>query len=117
MSMETVRVTPGILPPTIRTTPNSPMVCAKLKATPVISPGSESGTTTRKKVCSGETPSVADAATNLRSTLANDDANGCTAKGKLYKMDPRTSPVKVKASVWPVREIHQRPNGLCGPSA
>src|SRR5229473_6810905 len=49
MSMATVRVTPGMLPPTMSTTPNSPTVWAKLKAVPVINPGTESGSTTRGK--------------------------------------------------------------------
>ena len=36
-----VRVTPGMLPPTIRTTPNSPSVWAKLRTTPVRIPAHE----------------------------------------------------------------------------
>src|SRR5271165_855372 len=117
MLMETVRVTPGILPPIMSTTPNSPMVCAKAKATPVINPGTESGTTTRKKVRSGEAPSVAEAASSLRSTDEKEAAKGCTANGRLYKMEAITKPVKVNARVCPVRDCHQRPSGLCEPRA
>ena len=36
-------MTPGIFPPTISTTPNSPIVWAKLSAEPVMRPGIESG--------------------------------------------------------------------------
>src|SRR5260370_42558594 len=97
--METVRVTPGILPPIISTTPNSPRVWANARTTPVTKPDRESGTTTRKKVRSGEAPSVAEAASNLRSTDENDAAKGCTANGKLYRTEPITNPVNVNAKV------------------
>src|SRR5438067_13905171 len=117
MSIETVRVTPGRLPPTISTTPNSPIVWAKLKATPVTRPDAERGRITRKKVRSFEAPKVAEAAINLGSTAANDAANGCTANGKLYRREPITSPLNVNARVWLVRASHQRPIGLCGPRA
>src|SRR5215467_1674683 len=117
MSMETVRVTPGILPPTMRTTPNSPMVWAKDRTMPEIRPAEDSGAITRTNVRSGDAPSVADAAISLESTEENDEANGCTAKGRLYRIDPITRPQNVKARVWPVSEIHQRPSGLRGPSA
>src|SRR6202035_4483790 len=99
MSMETVRVTPGMLPPIMSTTPNSPMVWAKAKTTPVISPGTERGTTTRKNVRDGEAPSVAEAASNLRSTEENAAVKGCTANGRLYRTEPITKPENVKASV------------------
>src|SRR5436305_15178149 len=79
----TVRVTPGIFPPTMSTTPNSPMVCAKDSAAPVTSPGTESGAITRKNVRTEEAPRVAEAAMSLRSTLAKDVEKGCTAKGRL----------------------------------
>src|SRR5436190_22253927 len=115
--METVRVTPGIFPPTIRTTPNSPIVCAKLNATPVTNPGTDSGRITRKNVLSFEAPNVEDAAINRGSTLANAAAKGCTANGKLYRIDPITRPSNVNASVWPVRDCHHRPSGLRDPIA
>src|ERR1700692_588911 len=117
MSMETVRVTPGILPPTIRTTPNSPMVCANAKTTPAISPGTERGTTTRKKVRAGEAPSVAEAASSLRSTEENAAVKGCTANGRLYRTEPITNPANVKGSAGPVKDGPQRPSGLCEPRA
>src|SRR5579859_1633412 len=94
------------------TTPNSPMVCAKLRAVPVMSPGMESGAMTRINVRNGDDPKVAEAASNLPSMLENELAKGWTAKGRLYRTDPITRPLKVNASVCPVRETHQRPKGL-----
>src|SRR5215469_11505476 len=117
MSMETVRVTPGMLPPTMRTTPNSPIVWAKDSTVPLIRPADESGAITRMKVRNGDAPSVADAAISLESTEENEAVNGCTAKGRLYRIDPITRPENVKARVWPVSETHQRPSGLRGPRA
>src|SRR5437868_6143266 len=43
MAIETVCVTPGILPPTISTIPNSPSVCAKLNTNAVSTPFLASG--------------------------------------------------------------------------
>src|ERR1019366_5742117 len=56
MEIETVRVTPAMLPPTISTAPNSPSVWAKLRMAPVAMPGNESGTITRRKVAARDTP-------------------------------------------------------------
>src|SRR6266576_392788 len=67
--METVRVTPGMLPPTISTTPNSPMVWAKLSAVPVTRPDIESGRMMWKNVRRRDAPRVADAASKRRSTV------------------------------------------------
>src|SRR5258708_5079408 len=108
---------PGMLPPTISTTPNSPMVWAKLRATPVTTPETDKGKTTRKKVRSREAPNVCEAATNRESTAANEAAKGCTANGKLYRIDPINRPSKVNARVLPVIAYQPRPNGLCAPSA
>ena len=56
LDLETVRVMPRIFPPTMSTTPNAPMVCAKESATPVTRPGIESGAITRRKVRQPEAP-------------------------------------------------------------
>src|SRR3984893_4846843 len=117
MSMETVRVTPGLLSPTMSATLKSPRVWAKLKAMPVINPGTERGSTTRENVRNGEAPRVAEAAISLRSTEEKEAAKGCTAKGRLETIERITKPAKVKARVWPVSDCHQRPNGLREPSA
>src|SRR5438046_7311360 len=112
MLIDNVRVTPGILPPTISTTPNSPIVCAKVSAVAVTTPEIESGTITRQNVRSFGTPNTADAASSRESTLENEVARGCTANGGLYSTDPMTSPVKVKAKVCPVIDCHHLPSGL-----
>src|SRR5271157_5310967 len=117
MSIEMVRVTPGIFPPTISTTPNSPSVCAKLSVNPVDNPALERGSTTRRNVWIGELPRDAEARSRAESTAPNDEANGCTAKGRLYNNEPITKPSNVKARVCPVSDSHQRPSGLRDPSA
>ena len=81
--METVRVTPGRFPPTINTTPNSPIVWAKLSTMPVTMPGRARGTTTRQKVARRDTPRHHEASTSRRSTAAKAEVNGWTAKGRL----------------------------------
>src|SRR6266849_830759 len=48
--MDTGRVTPGRVLPTISTTPNSPSVWAKLRRMPVTRPRTDSGITTRRNV-------------------------------------------------------------------
>jgi len=50
---------PGILPPTMRTTPNSPIGMGKGKGCTVISPGSRAVPTHAKENRNGEAPSVA----------------------------------------------------------
>src|SRR5215475_1682547 len=98
-----------MLPPTMSTTPNSPMVCAKLRAIPVIKPEVERGTKTRQKVRNFDAPNTSDADNKRESTDASDDANGCTAKGMLYSTEPITKPSNVNARVCPVSACHQRP--------
>src|SRR5216683_3552780 len=98
MEIETVRVSPGMFPPTIKTTPNSPTVCAKLKTTPLRMPVQESGTMTRKKVPQRETPRHQDASTRRRSTPANPVMKGRTANGRLYKIEAIKSPGKEKGN-------------------
>src|SRR5579884_1403865 len=99
MLIESVRVAPGMLPPTIRTTPNSPIVCAKLSATPVTNPEKERGTVTRQNVRNFDAPRTAEAFRSRGSTAENDAANGWTEKGKLYRIDPMTRPSNVNARV------------------
>src|SRR5215469_10747315 len=117
MLIESVLVTPGILPPTINTTPNSPMVCANVRAVAVMSPGIDKGTTTCQNVRNFETPNTADAAKRRESTAVKEAASGWTVKGRLYKTDPITSPLNVKASGWPVMDCHHLPKGLRCPRA
>ena len=42
-------------------------------------------------------------------------AIGCTANGRLYRIDARTSASNVKARPWPVHAVQARPRGLCDP--
>ena len=66
-----VRVTPGRLPPTISTTPNSPSVWAKLSTAPARMPSFASGSVMRTKVRQGDAPSIADASSRDGSMRAN----------------------------------------------
>ena len=81
--METVRVTPGMFPPIISTTPNSPIAWAKESTIPATIPEMDKGKIMLKKVRNFDAPKVAEAAINLASTVANDAAKGWTAKGRL----------------------------------
>src|SRR5437016_11693555 len=76
MSIETVRVTPGMLPPTMSTTPNSPMVWAKLRTTPVTTPAIDNGNVTRTNVANRDIPSVHEASTSFGSTAPKADVKG-----------------------------------------
>src|SRR5207248_2879740 len=94
MEIDTVRVTPGMLPPTMRMTPNSPSVWAKLRITPVSTPAHASGRAIRRKVPSRETPRHHDASTKRRSTPANAAENGRTAN-QYARGNPRTNKITV----------------------
>src|SRR5437764_413440 len=74
--METVRVEPGRLPPTISTTPNSPTVWAKVNTAPATMPGRANGMTMRPNVRSRDAPRHQAVSIRLRSTAANAAANG-----------------------------------------
>ena len=54
-----VRVWPGMLPPTISTTPNSPSVCTKVSTIADSTPGQASGSSTRQKVDQKPSPLTA----------------------------------------------------------
>ena len=70
-----------MLPPIINTTPNSPTVWAKLRMAAVINPGRASGTTTLKKVSSGEARRVAATSSGRLPMASKAFCNGCTTKG------------------------------------
>src|ERR1700738_3876519 len=115
--METVRVIPGKFPPTISTTPNSPRVCAKLSTHAVTRPGHERGRITLKKVRDRLAPKIAEASSSFRSNDSKEAMSGCTAKGKLYRIEAITRPVKVNARVCPNSDCHNRPRNPRGPKA
>src|ERR1700685_2831466 len=98
MAIETVRVTPARLPPTISTTPNSPNVCAKLSTSAVTTPGTDIGKITRQNVRSASARNTAEAPSSFRSTLSTAATSGCTVNGRLYSTDASTSPGNVNAN-------------------
>ena len=64
MAMAIVFVSPGMLPPIISTTPNSPKVCTKVSTIADSTPGQASGNSTRQKVCQADRPLTAAASPN-----------------------------------------------------
>lgn len=82
-TMERVRVLPGRLPPSMRTTPNSPTVWAKVRTAEVRMPFFASGRAMRTKAIAGEAPRVAAASSRRWSTPRSAATSGWTAKGRL----------------------------------
>ncbi len=83
MAIEITRVSLGILPPTINTTPNSPKVWANPNTPAVKNPRLAKGTATVKKASFELAPSVLAASINLGLTDSNALCSGCTTNGKL----------------------------------
>src|ERR1700730_6040364 len=115
MEIEIVRVIPERLPPIIKTTPNSPRVCAKLSTTPVRTPGQASGNVTRKNVASQPLPRHHDASISRLSTVEIGAEKGCHAKGRLKSNEATRSPWNEKGRPRPVIAAYACPIGLCGP--
>src|SRR5207245_11798562 len=103
-----------MLPPTMSTTPNSPIVWAKLRTTPVTTPAADKGKVTRKNVANRDIPSVHEASTSFGSTDPKADAKGWTANGRLQRTDAKRSPSKVKARDWPTSARYPWPRGHFG---
>ena len=82
IATESTLVTPGILPPIISTTPNSPTVWAKPRMAPVRNPGRANGTATRQKASQGEARRVAAASMGRSPMAAKALRMGCTTKGR-----------------------------------
>jgi hypothetical protein len=117
MEMATVRVSPGILPPTIRTTPNSPRVCANVITAAERTPGQASGSSMRIRACQKPSPQQRVASWMSGEIDSKARCMGCTANGMLKTTEATTRPVKLKASVPPVIASNQRPRGDCPPMA
>src|SRR5256886_17540883 len=115
MSIETVRVTPARFPPTIRTTPNSPSVWAKLNTAAVTTPGNDNGRITRQNVRKAPAPNTAEASSSLGSTPSNEAISGRTANGKLYRTEARISPANQDAKPRANTAIDRFPSGPRGP--
>ena len=115
MAMATVRVSPGMLPPIINTTPNSPRVCTKVSTVADKSPGQASGSSTRHSVCQKESPLTAAASARSRGMASKARWMGCTMKGMLNTTEATTRPVKLKLSCTPKCVASQAPTGEAAP--
>jgi hypothetical protein len=117
IAVDMTRVRPGMLPPIIRITPNSPTVWAKPSTAPVRRPGLASGSATVQKARVGEARRVEATSSGRSPTAAKAFRIGCTTNGKDEMIEPMTRPVKVKASVRAPHSDAITPPGPSGPSA
>src|SRR5271165_3768778 len=117
MAVDITRVRPGILPPIIRMTPNSPTVCAKPSTAPLRRPGLASGRATVQKARVGEARSVAATSSGRSPIAAKALRIGCTTNGMEARIEPMTRPVKVNARVRAPQRLAMAPPGPSGPSA
>ena len=117
MAIDTVFVSPGMLPPTISTTPNSPSVCAKVSTAAVSTPGHASGSSMRVKIRHGDMPQHAAAARTSSGMASNARCIGWIANGRFTSSDATSRPAKLNASVWPVAATNARPSGDSPPKA
>ena len=99
MAVDMTRVRPGMLPPIIKTTPNSPTVWANPSTAPLRSPGLASGRATVQKARAGEARKVAATSSGRSPTAAKALRIGCTTNGIEARIEAMTRPVKVKARV------------------
>ena len=83
MAMEIVFVSPGMLPPTISTTPNSPSVCAKVSTIAERTPGQASGSSMRRKMRQRDRPQHPAAARTSPGIASKARCIGWMAKGRL----------------------------------
>ena len=83
MAMEATRVTFGIFPPIINTTPNSPRVWAKVRTKAVNKGAFIFGSRTWIKVCHLDFPRLNDASDNELGNCCNAYLIGPTIKGML----------------------------------
>src|ERR1700761_2271960 len=93
-AIEATRVMPGILPPIIRTTPNSPSVWANVSTAAVNRDGLIFGSKTCLNVCHSDFPRVYEACASDRGNCCNADRTGPIINGMLYITDASTNPWK-----------------------
>src|SRR5208282_5218249 len=117
IAVDMTLVRPGMLPPIISMTPNSPTVWAKPSTAPLRRPGLASGSATVQKARRGEARSVAAASIGRSPIAAKALRIGCTTKGIEAMIEPMTRPQKVKASVRAPQRLAIAPPGPEGPSA
>ena len=98
--MEATLVRSGILPPIIKTTPNSPTVWANDNTIPVSREGLMFGSSTLKSVVRYDFPITLEASSNDEGKLVNPLWMGCTIKGKEYMTEAITSPGKENAMIY-----------------
>ena len=72
-----------MFPPTINTTPNSPIVWANARTTAVTTEGRIAGNNTRNSVSRGDFPRVAAASASEGGSERNPERSGCTMNGRL----------------------------------
>ncbi len=115
MAVDITRVRPGMLPPIMSTTPNSPTVWAKPSTEPLSRPGLASGSATVQKARVGEARKVAATSSGRSPMAAKALRIGCTTKGSEARIEAMTRPVNVKASVRAPQRLATMPPGPSGP--
>ncbi len=98
-----VLVSPGMLPPTISTTPNSPTVCAIVITSAETMPGQASGSSMRHNVRCQDNPQHSAACRTSTGMDSKARSIGISANGRLKISDPTRSPSNENASGDPVR--------------
>ena len=109
MEIETVLVSPGMAPPTIRITPNSPRVWANVSTAALVMPRQANGSSIRRKICHLDKP-LTSAASRISGLIASKArCIGCMAKGKLTMSEATRIPVKENTSGKPKIVFPPRP--------
>src|SRR6056300_272200 len=116
MATARVLVSPGMLPPTISTTPNSPSVWANVKTTAVNTPGHTSGNSTRQNACQVDMPQQAAASRQSWCSFSNTRCMGCTANGTFTSTDATHNPAKLNTRGCPNQLVNHWPSQLCCPN-
>jgi hypothetical protein len=106
-----------MLPPTIKTTPNSPSVCANAKTRPVTIPGQASGRSIIQNTRQGGSPEQAAASRTSGGIDSNPRCIGWKANGTLTMTDASRRPSKLKTSECPTNACQASPSGELPPKA
>ena len=101
MAMAMVCVSPGMLPPTISTTPNSPSVWAKVSTMAETTPGQASGNSMRRSMRRGDMPQHSAASRTSGAIASKARCIGWMAKGRLKTTEATSRPWKEKVSWRP----------------
>ncbi len=117
MEIDSTRVSPGMLPPIIRMTPNSPSVCAKVSAMAETMPGQASGSSMRRIVSQRDRPLTKAASRTFGGMASNARWIGCTANGRLMISEATRMPAKLNTSWPPNTDLSAPPKADCGEKA